>query len=221
MVTTTKQPTSSKPQPPANPDPVATAEATLAALERDRAVLVAARTQDDAEMQKHAYAARVQHELGAIHALSEISGRTLEHDQRLREIDAALVTARSVLKEAQAAEAREAERARAVQMRVQIGRLRAAGQTADDALSIVVEAAGDIHKAVDQIHALGFGSPNHQQVLSLGERAIRTAIGKTPWSRCVERVAPNERMAFAYIVEQWATMIERRLGEQPNKERAA
>jgi hypothetical protein len=209
-------------KPPANPDPIADAEQAIAALERDRAVLVVARTQDDAEMQKHAYAARVHHEPGAVRALSEIGERTLEHDQRLREIDAALVTAQARLQQAQAFEAREAERVRAVQMRAQIERLRAAGQTIDDALSIVVEAAGDIHKAVDEIHALGFGSPNHQQVLSLGERAIRTAIGKTPWSRCVERAAPNERMAFAYIVEQWATMIERRLGDQPKQnERAA
>src|SRR4029077_1576621 len=101
---TTKQPTSSKPQPPA--DPVAAAEQAISALERDRAVLVDARTRDDAEMQKNAYAARVLHELGAVRALSEIGERAREHDQRVKEIDAALVTARSVLKEAQAAESK-------------------------------------------------------------------------------------------------------------------
>jgi hypothetical protein len=60
MANTTKQQApSTKPQPPANPDPVAAAEQAIAALDRDRSALVAASVSDDVEMSKHAYAPRV------------------------------------------------------------------------------------------------------------------------------------------------------------------
>ncbi len=131
-------------------------------------------------------------------------------------------TAQARLQEAQAAEHAKAERGRATEIRAVLERMKVAGQTFDDALAVLVGAGDEVHKAVDELHRLGCSSPSGQQVLSLGERAIRSAVGKTLWSRCVERVAPNEQMAFAYIVEQWATMIERRLGElQPQKEEAA
>ena len=101
---TTKQPTSSKPQLP--PDPVAAAEQTIAALERDRAALVEAVTQDNIEMRKNAYAARVLHELTAVRSLAEIGERAREHDQRVKEIDCAITkAARAIMAERKRREA--------------------------------------------------------------------------------------------------------------------
>ena len=89
----------------------------------------------------------------------------------------------------------------------------AAGQALADALEVLVAAGGDLHQATDELHRLGCPSPTGQQTLSLGERAIRTAIQQTIWSRCIERVGPLEHMNFAAITEGWAISIERRLGE--------
>ena len=51
------------------------------------------------------------------------------------------------------------------------------------------------------------------QLLTMGERAIRTAIAKTVWARCVERLPPNEKITFAHVVDEWARMLTRRLDE--------
>jgi hypothetical protein len=62
-------------KPPA--DPVADAQAVLASLERDRAVLIEAVKQDDAERSKVAFRAHALHELEATRVLTEITGRAL------------------------------------------------------------------------------------------------------------------------------------------------
>jgi hypothetical protein len=209
------------PHPPA--DPVTAAEQTIASLELDRRQLVSARAADDAEMAKHAYASRVLHEVESGRVLREIGERAISRDQHLRELDCAILEARDHLAAAKAAEAKEAERERAVQLRAQLKRLRMAGQAADGALAVLVGAAGEIHKATDELHRLGCPSPTGQQILSFGERAIRSAIQQTVWSRCIERLASSEKTTFGHVISQWATAIENRLGEaeQPNKERAA
>jgi hypothetical protein len=95
---------------------------------------------------------------------------------------------------------------------------KSAGQEFDEALAAVVRAGGEIAKAVDQLHALGCTIPSGQQVLSLGERAIRSSIQQTMWTRSVERLAPGERTSFSRLIDSWATAIERSFGE---KEEAA
>jgi hypothetical protein len=203
---------------------VADAEQAIAALERDRAALATARAQDDAEMQKHAYAARVQHEAGAVRVLNEIAERAIEHDQRLREVDAAMVTAKSVLAEARQAEHAKAERAKAGELKAAIDRMKLAGQTLDDALIVLVEAGAELHVAVDQIHECGVSHPHHQQVLSLGERALVTALQQTIWARAFHVLAPREQTRFSDFISQWERMLQneiaRRLGEKQNEEAA-
>jgi chromosome segregation ATPase len=218
---TTKQ--QSSPQAPKlQANPVANAEAVLARLQAQREKLTRRQAEHETARSRLAYAARAQGDAEASKRLSEMADEAVHSEHEARDIEAALTIAQARLKEAQVFEAREVETARAVQMRAQIERLRAAGQTIDDALTILVEAAGDIHKAVDEIHMLGFGSPNHQQVLSLGERAIRTAIMQTMWARCIEIVAPSERTTFVRFIAQWQDAMERRPGEQPKQnERAA
>jgi hypothetical protein len=210
MATTTKQPTRSKPQPPA--DPVAAAEQAIAALDRDRAALVAASADDDAEMQKNAYAARVLHEMGAVRALGEIAERAREHDQRLREIDAAQVTARSVLQEAQAAESKAQAKEVAAELLKRAARLVQHGQSLDDANVIRVEASRAISEELTQMRSLARGLgvhvPSHEQFLSLGSRADLTATMQVPWARDVgEHLPPNERRTHTSYVIPWSDAI--------------
>jgi hypothetical protein len=163
---------SAKPKQQATPPAtVASAEQTIAALERDRAALVAASAADDAEMSKHAYAARVLHEMGATRALSEISDRAREHDQRLREIDAALVTARSVLKEAQAAEVAAVNRQKAAEAITLVKELGDCFPYLDRKLAEAANALVAIHDGVQKLHQAGFQFPSDSQ-LRLGVAAI-------------------------------------------------
>jgi hypothetical protein len=207
MATTKQQQT--KPQ---AKDPVADAEQTIAALERDRAVLIAARTQDDAEMQKVAYAGRVLHELSAVRALSEIRERTLEHDQRLREIDAALLTAQDVLKEAEATEQREQAREVAGELLKRAARLVQHAQSLDDAATIRVEASRAISEELQRMrslaHGIGVHVPTHEQFLAMGSRADMTSTMQTPFAREVgEHLPPNERRTHTSYVQPWADAI--------------
>jgi hypothetical protein len=202
----------SKPQPPA--DPVAAAEQAIAALDRDRSALVAASAQDDAEMSKHAYAARVLHEMGATSALRGIGERVREHDQRLREIDAALVTARSVLKEAQAGEARAQAKEVAAELLKRAARLVQHGQTLDDANTVRAEASCAISEELFRMrslaHGLGIHIPSHEQLLSMGSRADLTSTMHLPWSRDVgEHLAPRDRRTHSSYVMPWADQIAR------------
>jgi hypothetical protein len=198
------------PKPPANS--VATAEQTIAALERDRAVLNEAVTQDDAAMRKHAYEARVLHELGAVRALAEIGERAREHDQRVKEIDAALVTARSVLQEVQAAEAQAQAREVAAELLKRAARLVQHGQSLDDANAIRVEASCSISEELQRMralaHGLGVHIPSHEQFLAMGSRADLTATMLTPFAREVgEHLPPNERRTHTSYVMPWSDAI--------------
>src|SRR4249919_661691 len=116
------QTTSSKTKLPAIPT-VATAEEVLAALEQDRAAVVAARAADDTEMRKSAYSARVLHELEASRSLDEIGKRATEHDRRLRELDFAVFEARERLAAAKAAEVRKANQQRAAELSAHVDEL--------------------------------------------------------------------------------------------------
>jgi hypothetical protein len=149
-------------------------------------VLVEAATQDGIEMQKHAYAARVLHELGAVRVLSEIGERTREHDQRLREIDAALVTAQSVLKEAQAAEVRKANQQRAAEARKLVKELGDCFPYLDRKLAEAANALIAIHDGVAQLHAAGFAFPSDNQI----------------------------RINLAEVIETWAHSLPRSLHNQ-------
>jgi hypothetical protein len=215
------------PNPPA--DPVTDAEQAIDVLERDRAVLIAARTQDDAAMQKHAYDARVLHELSATRALAEIRSRALEHDMRVREVDAALVTARSVLQDAQAAESKAAAREVAAELLKRAARLVQHAQSLDDANTIRVELSCAVREELTQMrtlaHGIGVHIPSHEQYLAMGSRAEQTATMQTPFAREVgEHLPPNERRTHTSYVMPWSDAITKAaravLGEGKSREAA-
>jgi hypothetical protein len=225
--------TMSKQQKPlANPDPVVAAEQAIAALERDRAELVDACAQDGAEMQKNAYAARVLHELSATRALAEIGERGREHDQRLREIDAALVTARSVLQEAQAAEVAAVNRQRAEELRKHVDELSRVPAYIEKHLTDALRGLIAFERGVAELHQLGIPFPTDVQ-LRLGIVAVLgTWLQQLPklwWNEIAAGLrfrAPAERKS---AISYWAQLepslrnaIRQRLGEaeQTNTEAA-
>jgi hypothetical protein len=212
-----KQQTVSK---PAAVPTVSEAEATVARLQEQQERVVAERAKAEAETGKHAYSAHAQGDVAAVAELDKIADIIMRHDQKLREINIALSEAGRVLQDARHAEARQAERERAGAQRAAFERMKLAGQMLDDALAVLVEAGDEIHAAVDTLHVAGWDHPTGQQVLSFGERAIRTAVMQTMWSRCVERLGPNERVSFSHVVSQWQQVFERRLGELQKEEAA-
>jgi hypothetical protein len=82
---------------PAHRNPVAEAERVIADLEAQREQLVAQRAKDDEETKAVSYRAHALHEVGATSALSEITGRAIERDQRLRSLDLAIAEAKQRL----------------------------------------------------------------------------------------------------------------------------
>jgi hypothetical protein len=200
--------------------PLADAQAAIRSLEGQRDALNKRRAEHDAERERIAYAARVQGDKEASARLGEMTAEAIRRDHELADIGAALKTAREHFQRAQEEEARHAERGRAREILAVVERLRMAGQAADDALAVLVAAGAAIHEATDQLHRLGNQSPTGQQILSFGERAIRSAIQRTIWLRCIERLGPNERCSFVGVISQWAATIERQLGEQKEEEAA-
>jgi hypothetical protein len=196
------------------------AEHVLNNLRAKRDALVAHGIELGGERAKLAFAAHAAGDAKAKKRLDEINRESALHDSELRSLDAAISEATARVAAAQAAEAREAERQTATELRSAIARLREAAAAADTGLAQFI-AAGDLMRtALDQIHDAGAAHPNHQQLLTMGERAIRTAIAKTVWARCVERLPPNERISFAHSVDEWSKMLTRRLDALQNEKAA-
>ena len=180
---------------------IAKAEHVLNNLRAKRDALVAHGVELGEERTTLAFAAHADDDAKARKRLDEINRESALGDSELRSIDAALSEGAKRLAAAQAVEARDAERQRAREVRAVAERMKAAGIALADALEVLVAAGDDLHKMTDAIHRLGVQSPTGQQILSLGERAIRSAIQETIWARCIERVGPLERMNFASITE--------------------
>jgi hypothetical protein len=75
-----------------------------------------------------------------------------------------------------------------------------------------------MNATLNEIHALGQGSPNSSQWLTFGAMAMNSALMQTPWAREFRHLAPRERRTFADLDSGWAAGAERniaaRLGEQ-------
>jgi hypothetical protein len=198
----------------ATADEVAKAERVLSGLRQKRDAAVARGVALGEERTTLAFAAHADDDAKARKRLDEINREAALGDSELRSIDAAIGEATKRLAAAQAVEAREAERQRAREVLAVTERMKAAGQAIDDALAVLVAAGEDVHAAADALHMLGCPSPTGQQLLSFGERVIRGAVQKTMWSRAIERLAPGEHTSFSRVIDGWAAMIERQIGEK-------
>jgi hypothetical protein len=198
------------PNPPA--DPVAAAEQVLADLEAQREELARARAADDAERSKVAYQAHALHELGAVNTLSEITGRAIEREARLRSLDCAIAEAGKRVEAQRASKQQAQAKEVAAELLKRAARLVQHGQSLDDANAIRVEASRAIADELTQMRslALGLGVPvaSHEQLLAMGSRADQTATMQTPWARDVgEHLPPNQRRSHLSYLQPWTAAV--------------
>jgi hypothetical protein len=209
------------PKPPA--DPVAAAEQTIADLEAQREKIVTERLKDDEEMRRVSFQAHALHEVGASRTLSEITGRAIERDQRLRSLDLAIAEAGERLGAAKAAEARAENQARAEEARELACELGKVFPYLDRKLEEAANALIAINNGVAQLHAAGFQFPSDNQLRLNICAIIETWAMRLPKQfhnqlrDGVRFLAPHERKT---AVEYWAQLhagidnqISQRLGE--------
>jgi hypothetical protein len=194
---------------PATTTSVDDAEATVARLEERRESLLAERLQLESEMGKHSFAAHARSDMKAVAALDEIATKMARIDARLREVDLALAEARERVKAAEAVAAKKAERDRAIKLQKVGAQMVEAAMLADEALVHLIGAGDMLATLVNEIHQLGHPTPNGQQLLSLGERVIVTALMQTIWRRAFPHLAPGERHTFVELVGKWTASLER------------
>ena len=120
----------------------------------------------------------------------------------LQSFDDALATARAKLVEAQAAQAREAERLHILDLKKQNDEVRKLGPWLDEALADYVGGLRGLLK----VSSLGLPHPsNGQQVLML-YRCLLVALRGTPWEREFGVADSNDKKTFgshAAIINQW------------------
>ena len=205
---------------------VAEAERTIAALEGKATALQRQREADDAERSHLAFVALTERANSeATKQLAALTERALRRDRELGDIDAALITARQRLQQAQLAHAKAEDREQAKKLRKAVEYFLKAGTAVDGALSALAHNGAALQEALQQIHALGCQFPTSQQLDSLGHIALRSSLMRTPWARSVETVQPGQRRSFRSLVETWAANIEinhikPRLNEQTKTEAA-
>jgi chromosome segregation ATPase len=197
------------------------AEATVAELQRKREQAVQRATELSDERAACSYSAHVQHDHESRKRLSEINQALALHASELASIDAAIVEASKRVQQAQAAETAEARAEQAEKLIEAASLLRDVGRDLDSALFGLVTSGEVLAKMVDDVHALGLSHPNHQQVLSMGERAIGTVLMNTVWKRSYSPIPPHERKTFTEITAAWATMIENAAEQMADKSEAA
>jgi chromosome segregation ATPase len=210
---------------PTIPPTVADAEAAIASLQQKRDALVAHGSELATMRASTAFKALHEHDATAQATLDRINKESIEHDHALASIDAALKTAQQRLEAAKRHEAKQADRAAAVELRGQLAQFVAAGKALDGVLEVLVSASHDMRNALTAMNRLGCTHPSHAQLDSLGALALRTALTETAWVRYFERVSPVERKTFAGLVAAWSQQVERsvkqRLDDQTNETEAA
>lgn len=196
------KPTPNK-QTPSPADAIAACEADITRLEHERETHVA-RGVILAERRKAAsYAAHVQHDPESRKQLDAINSEIGTRASELQSFDDALATARAKLVEAQAAQAREAERLHILDLKKQNDEVRKLGPWLDEALADYVGGLRGLLK----VSGLGLPHPsNGQQVLML-YRCLLVALRGTPWEREFGVADSNDKKTFgshAAIINQWA-----------------
>jgi len=205
------------------PPSVSDAEAAISNLEAKRSVLIERGSELATIRASVAYKALNDDDPTARETLSRVNKETAEHGSELASIDAALVTARQRLEAAQRAEAKAADRAKAVELRAALKQFEQHAAGVDSALEVLIASCNGMQDALTAMHRCGSNFPSDAQLQSLGGRVLLGALSKTPFRRNFETVPPLERdRSMARIAQGWSDTVERsiaqRLGDdQTNK----
>jgi hypothetical protein len=201
----TKPTTKTTPPPPvAERAALAEAEAAVADLEAQRRRQVEQQAEHDEERQRISYQAHVNHDVEARKRLSEMQDEAIRHTHSLKDIDAALVTAREKVALARAKLDRLLEQAKREQVAAELKKLQGVCQRLDEALSAFTIGGRDMVDIIDALYRLDHPHPNRTQIDALGFRALSTALAGSFWAGHFQRLQPAQRVTFAQLGEAWA-----------------
>ena len=199
--------------------PIECVEKTLSQL-ADKKERAAQRLREiEQERAQIAYAAHAEGDAKAIKRLEQLAHDAAGIAGEVSSVDTAIAEAHRRLDGAKAGEAREAARANAAEIKALLTVFAETARDMDEALADFATSSHELRDVVNKLHNLGCQFPNHNQIESLGSRAVLTAIGQSIFKRAVETLAPGERRSFAPMVATWIANIENThikplLGEQ-------
>jgi hypothetical protein len=200
---------------------VAECEAMLAEFEKQRVTLIEQHEQHATKRREISFAAH-SGDAQASRLLDGLHEESVRFESRLASITDAINEARRRLQQAHEHEAREADRAKAVELRAALKRFVEHGAGVDAALEVLVESCNGMERALVEMHRCGTAFPSDAQLQSLGGRVLLAGLSKTPFRRNFETLPPLERdRSMARITQQWSDTVERsiqqRLGDQTNE----
>ena len=146
---------------------VANAEAMLARFERERADLVERKAALAEKRRAVAFDAHAG-DGSASKLLDGLHREAAELESRIIGLDDAVAEARRRLEQAHEYEAREADRAKAVELRAALKQFVEHGAGVDAALEVLIESCNGMERALVEIHRCGSAFPSDAQLLSLG-----------------------------------------------------
>jgi hypothetical protein len=196
---------------------VADAEYRLAEIEQTIARHAERGVELAAARKRASYGAHALHDVEQRKQLAAVVGETVRYETEGRALIDARDEGRRRLEEARQHAAREADKANARQVRKVIDELVEHGAVVDDALHDLVEAGSNLKECFDRLSRLGVTSPRYEQLATLGNICVVSALGRSIWKRYHRTLAPGQRMTFADLTKTWAVTVERdvraRLGE--------
>jgi hypothetical protein len=201
---------------------VAEAEATLAGFQRQKDELLARKAALADRKRNVAYDAAAG-DGTASRLLDGMHQEAVELESRIGSIDDALAEAMRRVEAAKRAEARAADRAKAVELRAALKRFGEHAAGVDAALEVLVSSCNGLQESLTEMHRCGSGGfPSDAQLTSLGSRVLLAALGNTPFRRAFEMLPPDQRSrTMSMVVQQWSDAVERsiqqRLGDQTNE----
>jgi hypothetical protein len=201
-------------------DAIIKAERTLSSLQAKRAAAAARAEAISRERESIGYAVFVDDDAAARKQLEKLNAEGATIAGNLEALDAAIAKATEKVVAAKAAAAKAADRQQALALRGHVVEFVECGKQADAALAMLIAATHGMRAALNAIHGCGSDFPSHQQLLSLGEHALKTGLMQMPgFARAFEHLPPSSRRSFSDLFEGWASMIERnnispRLGEE-------
>ena len=188
------------------------AEQIVAHLVEARDALAGRLVEYETSVKRLAYHAHGLHDIEARNELSDARESLRDLERQIAEHDAAITQARANVAEARRRVAVEIDRTSARDLRDELKTFRALGRQIDEALEILVDASHELRASLLRMSSLGCSSPNLMQLTSLGSRAIRTALLRTPWGKeLTDMLPPSERRNFGDLIATWAAMVERNM----------
>jgi hypothetical protein len=200
------------------------AEKAITALKEKRVGIVERIEAIAVERRQRGYDAHVSADRASQKALTALSHEAVGLDGQLVEIDGALAEAALRLEAAQREEVALEDRKTALAVRRKFKHLVALAKTMDEAMQVFGMAASSMAADVQELHALGQGSPNGMQFMTFGWLACGSTLMFLPWARVAEyrHLAPSERRSFTGLFKGWADAADRnvalRLGEAAARE---